>query len=81
MKARIELDNEETQKKIKDLEDRLDKLESRRILQMDIMPQVVKFRHLDWVDINQQGPILIDVATGLQRKLISTNGTLSTIAV
>ena len=72
---------DDTNKKIKELEDRIKTLETHRILQQDIMPQVIKFRHLDWVDINYQGPILIDVTTKLQRKIISTNGTLSTIAM
>jgi hypothetical protein len=72
--------DEETKKKLKELEDRLDKLETKRIFQQDLMPQVVKFRNLDWVEINLQGPILIDVTTKLRRKIISTNGTLSTIA-
>ena len=46
------MNNEELQNKIKDLEDRIAKLETRRILQMDIMPQVVKSRHLDSVEMN-----------------------------
>jgi len=53
MRQRTELANmdEETKNKIKQLEDRIAKLETRRILQMDIMPQVVKSRHLDQVEM------------------------------
>ena len=37
---------EELEKIIKDLTDRLDKLERRRIIQSDLLPDVVKMRHV-----------------------------------
>jgi len=42
---------EELNKKIKELEDRISQLETRRILQQDILPQVIKSRHLDSVEM------------------------------
>jgi hypothetical protein len=37
---------DDTQKKLKELEDRISKLEGRRIIQADILPDVVKMRHI-----------------------------------
>ena len=75
------MDKEELKKEIKELKERLDKLETKRIFQMDIMPQSVKFRHLDWVEIGQLGLILYDTATGTKYRLKVTSGVLGIEAV
>lgn len=75
------MDNEELKKEIKELKDRLDKLETKRIFQMDIMPQSVKYRHLDWVEIGKLGLTLYDTVTGLKFRLKITSGVLGIVAV
>ena len=73
--------DEETKKKLKDLEDRVKQLETRRLHQSDFLPQIIKFRHLDWVEISSQGPILVDTVTGWSYRLKVTSGVLGIVAV
>ena len=40
------MNNKELQDKIKDLEDRIRTLEGKRIFQQDLMPDVIKMRHI-----------------------------------
>jgi hypothetical protein len=85
MKRRTELDNtEELKKEIETLKKRLDKLETKRIFQMDYMPNSIWPRNLNtaidgWDFVN--GIILTDRVTGTKYRIVVDSGTFDIEAV